>query len=877
MTETTIERGLPTGTVTFLFTDIEGSTKLANRLGDGFIETLERHQQLLRDVFSTHSGVEVSTEGDAFFIVFDSAHDAVHAAAEAQRSLDAHDWGDMPVKVRIGLHTGRATLGGDNYAGMEVHRAARIGSTSHGGQVVMSEATATLVQRDLTGGLSLRDLGEHALKDLEHPERIFQLSIEGLPDEFPPLRSLSARPNNLPVQLTTFIERPDQLAEIKELLAANRLVTLTGPGGTGKTRLSLQVADSCLTEFGDGAFVVFLAPVVDPSLVPSEIATSLGIKEEGTRPIADLLAQHLADKERLLVLDNFEQLLEAAPVVGDLLSKAPKVKMLVTSRAPLRISGEQEYPVPAMALPDPERLPPTESLEDYESVALFVERARGVKPDFAVTDSNAEAIARICSRLDGLPLAIELAAARVRILSPDDLFKRLESCLAFLTGGRDLTPRQRTLRGAIEWSYELLDDAEKAFFRQLAIFSGGWSFEAAEAVVSSIVDLDAFEGLESLADKSLVRRFETHDGSTRFRMLQTIREYAMDRLVAAEEIDEAGRRHAAYYKQLAKDQLPGLLATFEARDRALLDDDNFRAALTFLVESYQTGEALALGAALWRYWHVAGHLAEGRTWLEQILARPDADSYPEECALALTALGSISYWQSDFETTRNNYEQALKTWREIGDESALAEAYYNLGFLETVAENYDEGERYHRESQAIYEKLGSERGVATTHLGLGINRVLAGDYKEARQLSDAAYEFFDPLNEWFGLMMSAFIRYQAYRFTGEYEKGTELMLSMFERVGEDLDAASMATLLDTLSDTLAHQERFPEALKLSAAGRHLKDDVGGHAPATLIRVGDIKEMAAGHLSEEEIEAAWAEGYGMTVTEAVALAKKEASN
>ena len=866
---------LPTGTVTFVFTDIEGSTKLAHSLGDGFVDTLERHQRILRDVFTRHAGVEVSTEGDAFFIVFQSALDAVDAAAEVQRALSEHDWDGPPIRVRIGMHTGRGTLGGDNYAGIDVHRAARIGAASHGGQVVMSRSTAELVRRDLRDGLELADLGEHVLKDIEHPEQIFQLSIEGLPNDFPPLKTLSARPNNLPVQLSTFIDRPEEVAAVRELLLDSRLVTLTGPGGTGKTRLSFQVAERCLGSFKDGVFVALLAAVVDPSHVSSSIATALGVQEEGTRPMNEVLAEHLETKQLLLILDNFEQVLDASAVVGSLLSSAPELKILVTSRAPLKITGEREYPVPPMSLPDPDHLPSAKALEDYESVALFLDRARGVKPDFAITDANARTIAKICNRLDGLPLAIELAAARVRILTPDDLYKRLETCLNFLEGGRDLSERQRTLRGAIEWSFDLLDEPEKKLFRRLAIFVGGWSFEAAEAVCEpGEFGYDAFSGIESLLDKSLIRRHEPIEGITRFRMLQTIREYALERLEAAEGIHATAARHAAHYSKLARDQLGSLTANLEAREQAFLEDGNFRAALDHIVETGQTEVALAMASALWRYWHVVGHLREGRERLQALLARGDAASFPEARAQALTALGSLAYWQSDFETTRHNYELALEAWREIGDEAGIAEAYYNLGFLETVAENYEEGARCHRESRALYQKVGNERGAANTLLGLGINRALAGDYEAARDLADQAFAFFDPLNEWFGLMMTAFIRYQVLRFTGEYESGAKLMVETFDRVGEDLDRASLATVLDTLSDTSAHLDRWETAVTLYAAGQRLKEEVEGAAPATLIRVGNIRELARKHLSEDEIEAAWAEGYAMSLQEAIAFATKE---
>ena len=867
---------LPTGTVTFLFSDIESSTRLLNRLGDSFTPVLETHQRLMREAFTAHSGIEVSTEGDAFFVVFTSALDAVRAAGDAQRALEANEWGDEPVKVRMGLHTGRGTLGGDNYSGIDVNRAARIMSTGHGGQVVMSEATAVLVERELTDGLSLTSLGFHRLKDLDHPEHVHQLTIEGLPSEFPPLKSLDARPNNLPAHLSSFIDRPEQLQDVHSLLEHKRLVTLTGPGGTGKTRLALQVAADCLSSFKDGAFAVLLAPVTDPALVASTIRTELGVKEEGARPAVELLKDHVADKEMLLVLDNFEQVVEAAPLVAELLTAAPKLKVIVSSRAPLRVMGEQEYPVPPMGLPDAEKLPPIEQLEGYEAIALFMERARGAKPDFALTEQNAETIVRICDRLDGLPLAIELAAARVRILSPADLFARLESCLTILAGGRDLTERQRTLRGAIEWSYQLLDESQRTLFRALAVFAGGWSFEAAEGICDpASVGLDVLDGLEALADNSLIRRFETDSGATRFRMLQTIREYATDQLVAMDEIDDLRSRHASFFCGRATELVATITASFETRDRAVLEEANFRAALKFLLESEDIEAGLGLAATLWRFWQVIGRLSEGRTWLERYLAHPKAERFDAARLRAISAIGSICYWQGDFETTRKYYEMALDALKDGHDEQALAEAYYNLGFLATVEERYEAGLEYHLQARGLYEKLGSERGVATTALGLGINRVLAGDYEASDAFADEAHAFFDPLNEWFGMMMTAFVRYQAFRFTGRYEEGASTMIDMFDRVGENLDPASLSSLFDTLADVIASQGRFETALRLSGAAERIKEDVQASAPPTLIRPGDIKGKSAVALSPEEIERFWQEGRDMPIDEAVALVRKEA--
>ena len=472
----------PTGTVTFLFTDIQGSTRLLQQLGDHYRTLITDHDRLLREAFC--DGYVVGTEGDAFFVVFPSANDAVRATVMAQRALAHHAWPvDAIVKVRMGLHTGEAPLVGGEYAGLDVNRAARIAAAAHGGEILISEATRALVDSALEAGLGFRDLGEHRLKDLDRPERLHRVLVEGLASDFGPPRSLDARPGNLPVDLSPFIGREAVLEQIHHLSEHNRLVTLTGPGGSGKTRLSIQVARDLVDGFPDGAFVVQLAPVVDPELVPDAIGTALGVARPADRSMLDTIAEHVADTSLLLVLDNLEQVIEAAPVVTALLRAAPELHVVATSREALRIEGEQEFAVPPMAVADPASASDTEALLATESVALFVDRARSVRPDFSPGREEVAAIAAICARLDGLPLAIELAAARVRVLAPAQIADRLDHALGVLSGGgRDRPTRQQTLRDAIAWSYDLLDEAERTFFRRLAVFRGGCTLEAAERV-----------------------------------------------------------------------------------------------------------------------------------------------------------------------------------------------------------------------------------------------------------------------------------------------------------------------------------------------------------------------------------------------------------
>src|SRR3989440_10996126 len=450
---------LPTGTVTFFFSDIEGSTRLIQQLGERYPDVLLAHHTIQREALAPNRGHELRTEGDSFFIVFESALEACAGAAAVQEMLAKHAWPqDGQVRVRIGLHTGEATLVGNEYLGLDVHRAARVASAAHGGQGLVSGTTRALVEHALPPGLTLKDLGLHRLKDMARPERLFQLSVGGLLSEFPALKTLEATPNNLPTQLTSFIGRDDQVREAKQLLTRSRLLTLTRPGGTGKTRLSLQIAADVMDGFPDGVYFVPLASVKDPELVPSVIAQALAISTTGSRRPIEALLENLREKQTLLVLDNFEQVLEAAPIATQLLAGSAGLRVLVSSRIALRVSGEQEFPVPPLALPDLKALPGLAALSQFEAVRLFIERAISVKPDFQATNENAPAIAGICERVDGLPLAIELAAARVKLFSPQALLSRLEKSLSALgSGTRDAAARQQTLRGAIQWSYDLLD------------------------------------------------------------------------------------------------------------------------------------------------------------------------------------------------------------------------------------------------------------------------------------------------------------------------------------------------------------------------------------------------------------------------------------
>ncbi len=737
-------RPLPSGTVTFLFTDIEGSTDLFTRLGAAYEPLLEAHRAILRAAFEAAGGVEVRTEGDAFFVAFTSASAAAAACIAAQRALAAHPWpADAPIRVRMGLHTGEATptLDGD-YTSLEVHRAARIAAAGHGGQVLVSETTRALIGASLPADVSIRDLGEHRLKDLR-PERLAQLVATGLPADFPPIRSLDRRPNNLPTQLTSFVGRDRELAAALLLLDASRLLTLTGPGGIGKTRLALQVAAAAADRYPDGVWFVPLEPLHEAGLVAGTVARAVGLTDSGVRPTLDVLVEHLATRTCLLVLDNFEHVIAASPLVGQLLRSCPGLTVVTTSRGALHVSGEQEYAVPGLpSPPDRRRMSTFEvarlpaeirsgdpaTLGQYEAVRLFVARAVAVRADFHVTNENAPAVAGICATLQGLPLAIELAAARVKVLAPDAILERLEHRLELLaSASRDLPERQRTLRGAIAWSYDLLDDAGRRLLARLSVFAGGADLPMIERVCDpdGMLGGDLLDVLGALVDQSLVRS-EDVGGTARFSLLDTIRTYGAERLDASGDGPAIRDRHLVAYLELAERAAAELSGPAQRAwlDRLEADADNFRAALDRAEAIPDPEAAVRLGFALWRFWQQRGYLREARQRLTSFEAHA-WEMAPRTRARLLEALGGVAYWQADA-ASRPWYEAALETWRTIGDRPEIANALYNLGSSDIPAllsgaardtETWERAKANLDEALVVYEEINDRLGQGQRPLG----------------------------------------------------------------------------------------------------------------------------------------------------------------
>jgi len=748
---------LPSGTVTFLFTDIEGSTALWERDRAAMETAVERHLTLLDAAIASHHGIHFKTVGDAVQAAFSTAPDAVAAALDAQRALVQERWPESvkSLRVRMALHTAAANPQDGDYLAPGLNRLARLLAAGHGGQVLLSLATQDLARDALPPRATLRDLGEHPLRDLYRPERVFQLLHPDLTADFPPLRTLATRPNNLPLQPTTFLGREDQVTRIVDLLRRDdvRLLTITGPGGVGKTRLALQAAADQLEDFPDGVWFVDLIVLDDPALVPSVIAGILGVREEGSG-IANRLAAMLAEKQLLLVLDNFERVVDAASAVADLLARAPGVKVLTTSRTPLHAYGEREFPLPPFPMPDPAHLPPVETLSQYEAVRLFIERAQAVKPDFAVTTANAPAVAEICSRLDGLPLAIELAAAHVKVLPPQALLTRLEKRLPLLTGGaRTLPGRQQTMRGAIAWSHDLLDEDEQVHFRRVAIFAGGCTLEAAEAVVNQEGTRDVFVGIAALVDKSLLRQEEGAEGEPRFRMLETVREFGLERLESSGEESATRHRHTRYFLDLAERAGPEI---FHTADPTLLgradsdiltstlgpawldvidrEFDNLRAALGWSQETAGDDTLLRLAGALGYYWYYRGYLNEGQRWLDQALRTAPNDAAPWPRAWALTMSGLLANVRGEPDRAAELLTASFPCWEQTGD--AIGRAYANslLGGVYVSQGRYEEAEPLFAAIEASARDAGHDGLLAMARFHLGLIAWVQGDDARARSL-----------------------------------------------------------------------------------------------------------------------------------------------
>jgi len=813
---------LPTGTVTFLFTDIEGSTRLWQQHPEPMKQALLRHHALLQQSIESSNGYVFQIVGDAFCAAFHTAAGGVAAALAAQRALAAEPWGETgPIRVRMALHTGTADLhagehkAGEYMSGLTLSHTARLLSVAHGGQILVSNATQELVRNDLPSLVELRNLGLHRLRDLTRAEHIYQVVAQRLPDRFPALRSLEVVPNNLPRQLTTFIGREREIAEAKRLLAETHLLTITGPGGSGKTRLSLEIGARLLSEYPDGVWLVEFAHLADPARVPQVLATALSVREEADRPLLVTLVDHLRPKRVLLLLDNCEHLIDACAGLADtLLRGCPEVKILPSSREALGLTGEVVFRVPPLSLPDSRLVPALERLAEYEAVRLFVDRAIAVKPDFTLTDDTAAAVVQICRRLDGIPLAIELAAARVRTLSVQQITAHLDERFRLLTGGsRTALPRHQTLRGLIDWSYGLLSEAERELFRRVSVFVGGWTLEASVAVCAG-VDVDRYDIVEllgRLVDKSLCL-IDGEGSDPRYRLLETIRQYGFEKLAETSEGQVVRARHRDFYLGFAEDAEPRLQGPEQVAwlQRLEADHDNLRAALRWSLDCDETEAALRLGSALSLFWDTHGYVREGREWLDELLAH--ARERPTSTVTTRRALGKVldaasrtrARW-SEFPQATEFLTQGLAVWRELGDKRGIAEALNNLAVGATQSGDRVRARVLVAESLALFRELSDKRGTA--HALNNLAEILRGegDLPGARALFEESVPLFEAIEERRGLSHALDNLGGILTAQGDYGPA-EALYSRSRRLAEELgDNHAVATALRSLGGVAHHR------------------------------------------------------------------------
>ncbi|MCC6174426.1 MAG: hypothetical protein IT305_03890 [Chloroflexi bacterium] len=888
---------LPSGTVTFLLTDVEGSTALWEQAPEAMRTALARHDELFELAVVEYRGVHIRPrgEGDSRFAVFASAADAVAAALAIQRAFVAEPWSTpRPIKVRTGIHLGEAQLREGDYYGSAVNRCARIRGIGHGGQTLLSEAVVTLVRDGLPQGTTLRDLGEHRLKDLIRHERVFQVTAPDLPSAFPPLMSLDTAQHNLPIQPTPLIGRDDTVKAVRDLISRDdaRLVTLTGPGGTGKTRLGLQVAAELIDQFDDGAVFVSLAPIRDPDLVAPTIGQALGIHEVGSRPVLESLTAFLGERRLLLLLDNFEQILPAAPGVAVLLATCPGLKVLVTSRAPLHLRGEREFPVSPLAFPTPEAKVLASTVTTWPSVALFVQRATDVRPDFMLTDETAVPVAGICRRVDGLPLALELAAARVKLLSPEAVLTRLERRLPLLTGGaRDLPERQRTLRDTIGWSYELLDEAEKRLFRRLAVFVGGSTIEAIEAVrdLDDALGVDVLDGIASLVDNSLVRQIDGPDHESRFTMLETVREFALEQLQSNGEAERARRRHAECFlefAELARSHLRGPRGSTWL-NRFETEHDNLRAAIDWgLAMTDRSSEdggddevapgieiAARIAKACEWFWRLRGHLRQGKEYTDRLLARAPTGTAAH--ARALIVAGALARQMGDHARAVQWTDEAVAAWRSLGDRDRLAEA------LARAAEMYgrmsgalDRAKALLEESQTqsddVHHRGDLERSLVCLQAGAAW---AAGDLDSAGSLFEQSLALGRADGDIHTIQWT--LRYLGIlaRQRGDVEHAGAQYREALTLAREFGDHSCMMYELAGLAYLAVDLDKAERAARLLAAvGR--QHEVTGSALVAAFGAAGFEESVAtvrALLGDADFDVAWSEGRAMNLDEAVSFA------
>lgn len=874
----------PGGNVTFLFTDIERSSQLWETHPRTMGRSLAQHDEFMRTSVAEHGGHIFKTVGDAFCVVFQGALDAVHAAIAAQRRLVAAAWEDTgPLRVRMALHSGEAEQRDGDYFGPTLNRVARVLSTGHGGQTLLSFVTAESVREKLCAAASLRDLGERRLKDLSRPERIFQLVVEDLPSDFPPLRSLEVLPNNLPAQVTTFVGRAREMGEIKQRLSKTRLLTLTGPGGTGKTRLSLQVAADALDRYPHGVWLIELATVTDPALIPETIANAVEIREEHGRSVLDTLLAALRTRQLLLVLDNCEHLVEAcAQVVTTLLRRCPGVNVLASSREALNISGESIYPVPPLGTLEysdlSEGVNPNQ-LAELEAVQLFVERAASVRPGFAVTPENAALIGRICWRLDGIPLAIELAAARVKVLSLDQILTRLDDRFRLLSGGsRTALPRQQTLGALIDWSYDLLSEPERMLLRRLSVFVAGRTLEMVEQVCTDdqLPSAQVFDLMSALVEKSLLTVEDGPHGESRYTMLESVWDYGDSKLTQHGEGVQFRRRHLEFFVAFAETAEPALLGPEQKTwlEKLSLENYNLNAAIRFSLEQPDTvALGLRIAGALTRYWEVRNYLTEGYEQSVALLAKADDSIAPTIRAKAELGAGRLSWCQDRDADARRHYQVAQALYQELGakEEAGLVEAL--LGFTERSDDNSETAHTHFERAKTAGDTLASPRLIALASNGLSTLAADRGDFTYARSAKENSLATIRALGDrWLVAVITGSLG-RLCLLEGDLAAARTYLLESLLAVRDLGNKWVLPYLLEALAEIRRQHQDFPKAVRLYGAASALREAQG--LVLSVLERGTYAQALnrlRAAIPADAFEQNWQEGRLLRLADAVELAQ-----
>lgn len=735
---------IPIGNVTFLYTDIEGSTMLAQQFPEHLHDAIQKHHIMLESILKSNNGYVIQVRGDAFCSAFSHSQNAIKAACEIQKQILKENWGKTPIKVRIGLNIGNVKWNGKEYSPyMVLARTARIMSIAHGDQILISHDLYCSLRNENINEFTFRDLGERRLKSIIKPEHLYQILADGLLSDFPPLNTLDARPNNLPVQLTSFIGRDEEIKEVKELLRSTHLLTLTGTGGAGKTRLALQIGADVIDDFANGVWFVELASILDPLLLPQAILNALRIKEEPKKTLEEILTGYLKDKEILIILDNCEHLIEACALLTEkLLTTSPKLKIIATSREGLKCAGEQTHRILSLETPNLKGEISIEQLTQYESVRLFIERALALNPKFKVNNKNAPALAGICTQLDGIPLAIELAAAHIKVLTVERIYERLNDRFSLLTGGkRTALPRQQTLKALIDWSYDLLSEQEKVLWGRLSVFIDGWTLEAAEKICSGnkVKKEEILDLLSLLVEKSIIIFNEEQE---RFRILESLKQYGEEKLRELNEIDEILSKHLYYYtkfSELAEPKLKGNEAMIWL-EKLEIEHCNLQFAIEYSLSGSDREKGARLGVALVKFWDIRGYYSTGRRLLESILIDKIGISM-SMIGKAMNGAGTLATNQGDYVQAQQFHKDGYAMYCKLGDKHGIANSLNNLGILSYIQGNYEPARKFFDDSLEIKIRIGDKDGVAGSLNNLGLVMYCQKDYKQAQKFFKESLTF----------------------------------------------------------------------------------------------------------------------------------------